>query len=1324
MMLLLAWTGAARATQVTISGGTSTSYSLPFNMWYNYSLTQQIYTAEELGGAGTITSISFHYAYSSPFTMNGVQVYLKEVDKSSFVDVKDFVPLSASDKVFEGTFSASGAGWVTITLDTPFEYSGTKNLLVGCYDPTSGNTGSSSYKFYCTQTENQTSLSYFSDSNCPNLNNLTSYASNRTTYGYRCNIKFDISQGTITKSLTVCDGTVTNTCVPVDGYYTDWYQKSEFIIPANKLLQLEDNTISKMTFYLSSPASGSWGSAKFKVFLKEVDATTISNYYGTTGATTVYEGPLDGTKSTMDIEFTTPYLYHGGNLLVGVYQTTKGTDNSATFIGSTASNASIFGMNDSNLDNVSINYENFIPKTTFDYYYETNSACPMPQNLTVTDIDFWDATVSWTSDAAQWDLRYKSTYDSNWIRVEGLTSPTYSFNELLNYSGTKYEVQVRSNCGGGDVSDWVSTSFVTTICDENNRGAISYELTDSYGDGWNGNAIDVVHSKTGLVVATLDMTKDDGKMKKGTIDLCFGEDYDFVWLKGDFSEECSFTIKDNFGEDIIACQKCDALQPGLITTFGVSWYQWSGKRPTNLAIAEGPGPDRVTLTWTPGSENQTTWDFSYSKEGDMSEAGVENVHTTSPRYVFTGLDRYPLEPNTTYRVKVRSNASNDGGMSDWSNIITFTTSGENPIPSQVNVETTFVQATINWVGYSYCYDVKYRKKGDSYWNVYRTGVYGNTQNTYNLTGLDPETEYEYQIVGIAYPNVANAGTAIATFKTKAFTAPKQLTVSDVTPNAATVSWTSFASTVALQYATVPDNVNVGSGWHYYDDGEPQTSVGTSGGRFSWGIMIPAGTYSGSVLNKVSVYDCVEMEGTITIYNVNGTLPSDADVVGSPKNITLTGAKEFVDFDMGNLSIDSSKDLWVILTNESGAGYPAAVSNDVNGDPNGRWVSINGNDWMDLSDAGAPGYTFMVRAYIEGNVDPLSLTWNTVSSPSSPQTLTNLSNNKQYAVRVQAKEGSTLESEWVMTYFKTLPDNPVPFDLKAEPAENTATISWNGYSTSYNLRYRTAAQERKIFFDDFENGMDKWTIIRNEEGTENTDWHAIDLSEMGFYYSAHSGDYVAVTRSWTSTNIYTVENWLITPKVTLDGTLRFWVMDDGTYHEHYDVYVSTTTNDISAFTLLASPGNASGLWKEVTVDLSSFHGQKGYIALRHQDTDQDILMIDDFGIYGIGVPASSWTTSKNLSGKSILLGGLDPQTTYEYQLQGVKGSATSEWSPIAQFTTLEAENAIATDIQTIDHGQRTVVKGQKDVWYTIDGQKLSGKPTKKGMYIYNGKVVVN
>lgn len=1303
MMLLLAWTGTARADEVTIGNGTVSFYELPFNMKHKYSLTQQLYLAEELGGSGYINSISFHYAYSSPFTMTGVQVYLKEVDEST--TYSKVFPISSSDKVFEGTISASGAGWVTINLDTPFEYSGNKNLLVSCYDPTGSNSYSDSFKFYCTGTGDYKCVWYESDFQCIDLNKLSSYS--RSLMMFRSNTKFGITHGPITKSLTVCDGTETNSSVPVSGYYADWFQKCEFIIPANKLFKLEDNTISKMTFYLSSPASGSWGAAKFKVFLKEVDATTISNYYGTTGATTVYEGSLDGTKSTMNIEFSTPYLYHGGNLLVGVYQTVKGTDNSATFIGSNASSACIQGINSSSL-NVSINYENFIPKTTFDYYYETNSACPMPQNLTVTDIDSWDATVSWTSDADHWDLRYKSSYDSNWTRVEGLTSPTYSFNGMLPYSGTKYEVQVRSNCGTGSVSNWVPTSFVTTICDENNRGAIGYELTDSYSDGWNGNVINIVHSNTGLVVATLDMTMDDGKMKKGTIDLCFGEEYDFVWVKGNYSDECGFTIVDNFGEEIIAHQhqKGNAPQPGLMSSYAIWPYQSGGKRPTNLAIAEGPGPDRVTLTWTPGSEDQTTWDFSYTKEGEMTQYCVENV-LTDPPYEFKGL--YDgLEPNTTYKVKVRSNQKNSGGMSDWSNIITFTTSRENPIPSQVNVETLYNQATISWVGYSYWYDVKYRKKGDTGWTVGRVLGYGETQKTYTCTNLIPETEYEYQIIGIAYPNVANEGTEVATFKTEVFSAPKNLTISDITPNAATVNWTS-ASPVELKYAAVPENVDIG-GWCYYDSGDVRSSVGTGGGDFSWGVMFPSGTYSGSVLKTVSVYDCAEMEGTITIYNDGDTAPSDEIC---SKNITFECTKEFRDIIMDDLEIDPTKNLWVIFTNESGAGYPAAVTDDVNHDPNGRWISLCCNQWYDLS-SNLPGLTFMIRAEIVGKDALSSLSWQKVSDPSSPYTMANLSSNTQYVVTVQAKEG-TLDSKLVTNYFKTLPDNPVPFDLTAEPTENTATISWNGFSTKYNMRYRTAAQEKKTFFDDFENGMDKWTVVCSG-GTANTDWH---LTEVSSGYS-HSGDNVAITRSWYDWDSYTVDNWLITPKVTLDGTLRFWVMDDGSYHEHYDVYVSTTTNDISAFTLLSSPGNASGMWTEVTVDLSSFHGQKGYIALRNQDTDQDFLLLDDFGIYGIEVPESSWTTYTT-SAKSLGIAGLDSQTIYEYQVRGVKGSNNSEWSPVATFTTLNASSGITTDIE---NSQRDSVKGQSDDWYTIDGQKLSGKPTKKGMYIYNGKVVVN
>jgi hypothetical protein len=42
---------------------------------------------------------------------------------------------------------------------------------------------------------------------------------------------------------------------------------------------------------------------------------------------------------------------------------------------------------------------------------------------------------------------------------------------------------------------------------------------------------------------------------------------------------------------------------------------------------------------------------------------------------------------------------------------------------------------------------------------------------------------------------------------------------------------------------------------------------------------------------------------------------------------------------------------------------------------------------------------------------------------------------------------------------------------------------------------------------------------------------------------------------------------------------------------------------------------------------------------------------------------------------------------------------------------------------IGNGQRESVKGQRDGWFTIDGKKLSGKPTKKGVYIHNGRKAV-
>ena len=177
---------------VTIGNGSDKIYSLPFEMTYPYSLTEQIYTAEEIAMEGTITSIAFNYKGPGSFSMDGVQVFLKHTDKNNFND-DSMVPVSADDKVFEGTFSASGDGWVTITFDTPFAYDGLRNLLVCCFDPIRGNTGQ--YYFGIDNTGDNMSYCAISLNDVPSLDGANyPYCSNE-----RNMIRFNIIPGTFSK---------------------------------------------------------------------------------------------------------------------------------------------------------------------------------------------------------------------------------------------------------------------------------------------------------------------------------------------------------------------------------------------------------------------------------------------------------------------------------------------------------------------------------------------------------------------------------------------------------------------------------------------------------------------------------------------------------------------------------------------------------------------------------------------------------------------------------------------------------------------------------------------------------------------------------------------------------------------------------------------------------------------------------------------------------------------------------------------------------------------------------------------------------------------
>lgn len=205
----------------TVGTGTSTYHLFPIATNYKYSLTQQIYTAEDIMRAGTIRTISFYATKAFAKDLGTIKVYLKQVGKSSFANASDVVAIGDGDKVFDGTFKPTGVGWTTITLETPFAYDGYSNLLVCLYDGTAGanHYPSNEFKFRYTTTSDKMTICWRSDTSAPDLNDLSSFTGNdrsKDVYSYRSNIQIGFSNSS-TVNILPRPSDLNSYIVPGDG---------------------------------------------------------------------------------------------------------------------------------------------------------------------------------------------------------------------------------------------------------------------------------------------------------------------------------------------------------------------------------------------------------------------------------------------------------------------------------------------------------------------------------------------------------------------------------------------------------------------------------------------------------------------------------------------------------------------------------------------------------------------------------------------------------------------------------------------------------------------------------------------------------------------------------------------------------------------------------------------------------------------------------------------------------------------------------------------------------------------------------------------------
>ena len=264
------------------------------------------------------------------------------------------------------------------------------------------------------------------------------------------------------QTLTVYDqgGDNSNYYVPMYGGYFDENTKTEFVIPAAQLEAMNGGTITSMKFYISSVSGDySWASTQ-TVFLKEVESDQLSAYSGTDGATIVYTGQFTAPESTeteFEINFQTPYEYHGGNLLVGIYNSAGGSSHYrfVYWYGENVNGASGSGNSNSSLADVSFSQKNFIPKTTFTY--EAPAGCVKPANINVTALTSSSISVGWPAgNANSWNVYLNGTITGD----SPVSLNSYTFENLTE--DENYTIGVSAACGS-EVSDVTTTTVLLCV---------------------------------------------------------------------------------------------------------------------------------------------------------------------------------------------------------------------------------------------------------------------------------------------------------------------------------------------------------------------------------------------------------------------------------------------------------------------------------------------------------------------------------------------------------------------------------------------------------------------------------------------------------------------------------------------------------------------------------------------------------------------------------------------------------------------------------------------------------------------------------------------
>jgi hypothetical protein len=313
-------------------------------------------------------------------------------------------------------------------------------------------------------------------------------------------VEIDLN-GSCVNEWTVCDGSNTNSNLPIYGNYAEQLQINQMIYPASMLTNLVGKNITSMTFHASSAINAKLGDDTWSVKLGTTNETSYgSNSNDVTRLATsdeVYLGYLSTGSNTLTITFANPFNYTGGNLVVDFQEmVTSGDFSSTSFYGETQPDDytgfySRTGTTN-NQDQVTLTngryptctpYK-FLPKVTFGFEDDTNPKIKVsPETLTISD--------SGTNNTFTVEGSNLGTDNVGLTQTDNNFTPTLSTTTGTYYDGGTYWGFTPAN---GDVNGTVAMNY--------NGRALSASNTVTLGNNSGASATFTVNYVADLYIVT------------------------------------------------------------------------------------------------------------------------------------------------------------------------------------------------------------------------------------------------------------------------------------------------------------------------------------------------------------------------------------------------------------------------------------------------------------------------------------------------------------------------------------------------------------------------------------------------------------------------------------------------------------------------------------------------------------------------------------------------------------------------------------------------------------------------------------------------------